>query len=157
MFIFKDFAWCHDLHWIYSWNCGIRLLVCLLLLFLFPPIHSFSLSHHVTKGMEISLSMGFPITSFNFVCFASIRLFVNYPASSASCNSMKKNSEGWWWWWLRMMASRVLLAFENLSLIFGSKTKPRYETLWTIYLAHKPQNVKEKWNLVQIKLSFNNK
>jgi hypothetical protein len=25
---------------------------------------------------------------------------------------------------LRMMASRVLLAFENLSLIFGSKTEP---------------------------------
>jgi hypothetical protein len=43
--------------------------------------------------MEISLFMGFPITSFNFVCFASIGLFVNYPASSASCNSMKKCGE----------------------------------------------------------------
>jgi hypothetical protein len=52
-----------------------------------------SLSHHVTKGMEISFSMSFPITNFNFVCFASIGLFVNYSASSASCNSMKKRDE----------------------------------------------------------------
>lgn len=75
------------------WDLLACLLVCLLVLFLFPPIHSFSLSHHVTKGMEISLSMGFRITNFNFVCFASIGLFVNYPASSASCNSMKKCGE----------------------------------------------------------------
>lgn len=75
------------------WDLLACLLVCLLVLFLFPPIHSFSLSHHVTKGMEISLSMGFRITNFNFVCFASIGLFVNYPASSASCNSMKKRGE----------------------------------------------------------------
>jgi hypothetical protein len=27
------------------------------------------------------------------VCVASIGLFVNYPASSASCNSMKKRGE----------------------------------------------------------------
>jgi hypothetical protein len=43
--------------------------------------------------MEISLSMGFRITNFNFVCFASIGLFVNYPASSASYNSIKKRGE----------------------------------------------------------------
>jgi len=58
------------------WDLLACLLVGSLSFSSYSFILSLSLSHHVTKGMEISLSMGFPITNFNFVCFASIGLFV---------------------------------------------------------------------------------
>lgn len=147
MFIFKDFAWCHDLHWIYSWNCGICLLVCLLVLFLFPPIHSFSLSHHVTKGMEISLSMGFRITNFNFVCFASIGLFVLLLLDclwtiqlalllaiqwrNVVKKAKKKNSKGWWW-----LQGWVLVAFKHslIFMVFQSPASVFVLIQWVLFL-----------------------